>query len=252
MKQATLERWFAGTTRRHEAAAASTAIALFDNFGTSLYPFAQLGYNCKSYILKSEQPVAKRTAGVEFVHLHRGDATEVRDAIGRQNNAFIFAIPPCKNLCLAGARWWKRKRLRNSQFQSKELAFLEALCVAVEESGAPAALLTPTNSQIPRALNRRFVRVSPHEFGGYLSKDAEHPTNSFLPPQDGYTKSGLLLLRGGLSMPWKKPVKPIFKRVTLRNGARNMSPVMAARAPSAARALAPLGLCTALAAQFAQ
>ena len=51
------------------------------------------------------------------------EADDPRARAGRV--AFACALPSCVDLASAGARWWKKKRARNPNFQTEAIAALK-------------------------------------------------------------------------------------------------------------------------------
>lgn len=163
---------------------------------------------------------------------------------------FVFASPPCTNLCQAGARWWKTKRRLNADFQTIALDSLRVLIHTLDGLQVPYAVLTPHSPLIRSAFrDHKTHQFHPFEYGGYLnaepSNDSTLPT---IPSRDAFTKRTLVFLRN-TRMPWKRAVIPEFVTLTTKAGKRRrISPIFAHRKHKHLRHLAPRGFCHALAA----
>ena len=226
-------------------------VSLFDRYGVSLSPWADRGYACEAHDPSIDDRGLHRPTGVGGVTLHSSplkSADDVRAAVGdAQDVAFVIALPPCRDLCAAGARWWKRKKERNPAFQHIAKRFLKMLYSVLTELNVPFALLVPAGHHIQRCFPRPPFPFSPHHFGGFLPHRRPHPVFSSIPPQDAYTKRTLCITSPGVRLPAKNPVDPIFLRIPLkRGGFKRVSPLMFNRHNTAARHCPPLGFCTAL------
>jgi hypothetical protein len=174
---------------------------------------------------------------------------DVVAAIGT-DASFIVAMPPCRDLCAAGARWWTKKSGRDPGFQRQAARYLSDLYNTLVASSVPFVVLVPSSRLIKSCFPRKAFVFNPHEYGGFLPRDAPHPLFSTIPSQDAYTKRTLCFTSPGIRMPWKRPVPPTYVVVRLKNGkAKNLTPIMSDRRNRGARSAPPLGFCTALCAQ---
>jgi hypothetical protein len=163
--------------------------------------------------------------------------------------AFVVAMPPCRDLCAAGARWWKKKRRLNPDFQRVAEDYIRTLYSTLDSTGVPFIILVPSSPQIRRCFTRKAVDFSPHEFGGHLPVGVAHPLYTEIPAQDAYTKRTLCFAGHGVRIPWKKPVAPQFTAMRTKSGrSKRVSPIMASRSKTGARTAPPLGFCSAVAA----
>jgi hypothetical protein len=169
----------------------------------------------------------------------------VRDYQGRVDA--VLAFPPCVDLCVAGARWWKRKRQSNPAFQQDALDELKRLQRTLDEIGAPYAMVLPWSGPITRQFPASF-RTSPHEFGGWLDKTEEHPLFPLvIPKQDGYSKRTLVVLGNGMRVPRRRPVRAVWIERVLKTGKIKLfSPIMSHRKRTEARRCPPFGISSAL------
>ena len=103
---------------------------------------------------------------------------------------FVAAFPPCTNLAVSGARWFRDKGLRGL---IDGLELVERARDICEWSQAPWMLENPasTLSTYWREPDHLF---HPWEYGGWGDGD------------DGYTKTTCLWTGGGFRMPQRRPV----------------------------------------------
>lgn len=163
--------------------------------------------------------------------------------------ALAMAFPPCVDLCAAGARWWKKKREENPNFQLDAVERLKKTEQMLRSTGAPYCILTPGSVLIKKLWKDPDATISPFEFGGYLPENAAHPTHpNAIPKRDAYHKLTFVFSGNGFVLPRRKPVPPKWHRVVNKKTGkvRLVSPIFAARKHRAARKLAPLGFCEAV------
>jgi hypothetical protein len=163
-----------------------------------------------------------------------------------KNFDVILAFPPCVDLCVAGARWWRAKRKVNPNFQQDAVDDLRRLHKTLKKLTAPFAIVLPSSGQLRRLFPNAFV-TSPHEFGGWLN-DEEHPLYPLIVPKhDAYRKRTLVVLGNGMRVPKRKPVQPHVVEKALKNGkVKRLCPLLAHRKGREARRCPALGLCRAL------
>lgn len=208
-------------------------------------PWVESGYDAVA--LRSDGAV--QAAGVNAKIVDISDPVKVSAELQLIGDlAFVLAIPPCADLCAAGARWWKRKRERNANFQNEAAKSILELKRTLLDSQAPFCMILPASRVIRRLVGRPDLSFDPHEFGGYLSHNSAHPLfPDVVPPQDRYTKRSFAFVGNGAILPIKKSVPPTFTLIQLKNGKiKRVSPVLASRKNKQTRSLAPLGFCRAL------
>lgn len=115
----------------------------------------------------------------------------------------LFAFPPCTDVAVSGARWFKDKGL-GALVRSLEL--FDAAVRLAGWTGAPYLIENPvsTVSTYWRAPDHVF---DPCDYGGWLD-----------PPGDAYTKKTCLWTGNGFVMPPPKPVVPTEGSRMLRYG----------------------------------
>lgn len=239
----------AAATEAASSMARRRVVSLFDNSGLSVLPWLRRGFQCTSYDVVAAAS-ASNDGHVPVRAAKLGTSSELLACLGDLADlAFVVALPPCRDLCAAGARWWERKRRQNPDFQKTAEDFLRDLYKTLECTGVPFVILVPSSPHIRKCFTRKAVEFNPYEFGAYLGADAAHPLfPESIPKQDAYTKRTLCFAGHGVKIPWKKPVAPQFELVKTKSGRlKRISPIMKSRRKTGARTAPPLAFCTALA-----
>ncbi len=116
-------------------------VSLCDYSGVMVQPWLDAGYPCVTVDLR-------HPAGVTTDGLLTRIGCDVRDV--RQGDywwpsriAIVFAFPPCTNLAVSGARWFRSKGLRGL---IAGLEIVEACRDICESSGAPSMLENPVST----------------------------------------------------------------------------------------------------------
>jgi len=107
----------------------------------------------------------------------------------------IFAFPPCTNLAVSGARWFKEKGLKGLEEAIKVFSACIEIC---EKNNSPYMIENPVSTISTYWRKPDFV-FNPNEYGAYLT-----------PPGDEYTKKTCLWIGNGFVLPEKKPVEPVL------------------------------------------
>lgn len=249
--QTTLKGWLQSTRGRFcetRRPLPNTVVSLFDRHGLSLLPWKLKGYRCISIVERSSRGKTPIVSGIEVLELRHFNTDSILEQLpDARDVAFVVGLPPCRDLCSAGARWWKRKGAKDPDFQKRAVETLNGLLDMLDNFGVPYAVLVPANSRT--LLNRPYQRVSPHEFGRYIPDRSPHPLfPNVIPFNDAYTKRTFLYGGCGFVLPWKAPVPPVFTRILLKSGkTKRITPIMASRKSTQTRCVAPLGLCSAIA-----
>lgn len=119
----------------------------------------------------------------------------------------LYRLPACTDMAVSGARHFAKKSQVNpaSQAEACELARLVMYvgdkfeCKWVAEN--PVSVL----STLWRKPDHIF---SPHEYGGYLPEDDQHPIYpDYIKPRDAYPKTTCLWSGNGFIMPQRRPVQ---------------------------------------------
>lgn len=160
-------------------------LSMFDRTGNMLRPWADAGYRCMAVDLRHTTHEAD---GIEWV-----GADVAAWLPPRCEYRIVFAFPPCTDLAVSGARWYRTKGLGAL---AEALRLVDAGRQVCEWSDAPWMLENPvsTLSTYWREPDHRF---DPCDYGAYLD-----------PPGDAYTKRTCLWVGGGFVMPPARPVPP--------------------------------------------
>ena len=163
-------------------------LSLCDYTGNMVKPWAKAGYECICVDIR--HPAGEHTRdGITFV------GADIRYWLPpKKDYAIVFAFPPCTNLAVSGARWFKDKGLRGLIEGLELVERCRAIC---EWSGAPYMIENPV-STLSTYWRKPDYTFDPCDYGGYLN-----------PPGDAYTKKTCLWVGNGFVMPPKKPVPPV-------------------------------------------
>lgn len=252
--QPTLERWVKPQNNPktpNSTSPPNRVVTLFDRHSLAALAWAKRGFECTAFdepgVDASVNTPSVPGVNVELCKLQT--PSDILCCLGDLSTlAFVVALPPCTDLCAAGARWWSTKRLRDAEFQTKASSYLKALHKTLVDTRVKFCILVPSSPAIQRCFRTKPFRFSPHEFGGYQDPASTHPLfKDQIPARDAYTKRTLCYHSRGIKMPWKKAVVPQFRLVKLKSGkTKRLSPIMAKRG-GWARSVPPLAFCGALA-----
>lgn len=192
-------------------------ISIFDRTGNMVKPWADAGYLCHIVDIAHE-PGEHRDGNVVRI------GADVRTWLPpRGDIAAAFFFPPCTDLAVSGARWFRGKGLF-SLASAIEL-FAHAAKLA-EWTGAPYLIENPV-STISTYWRKPDHVFDPCDYAGYPGGG-----------DDLYTKRTCLWVGGGFTMPPKRRLDPI-------HGSRmHLLPPSADRA--ALRSATPHGFATAV------
>jgi hypothetical protein len=195
-----------------------TVVSLFDRSGNMVRPWIEAGYRAITVDLQPAPEMAGR------VHI-RADVLGLDDEFAAQfSPAAVFAFPPCTDLAVSGARWFRDKGLAGliGGLQLVE----KARCIC-EASGAPWMIENPV-STLATYWRQPDVTFDPWEFAGWAPD----------PESEGYTKRTCLWTGGGFLPPEKRRVEP-----TLGSMMHRMPP---SETRANDRAVTPLGFAYAV------
>ena len=157
-----------------------TAIFLFDRTGNMARPWADAGYRCICYDIQHVGRTVRD--GIVF---QQWDALLGAPAIPVDSTVvFGFAFPPCTDLAVSGARWFKEKGLR------RLAQAIEMVAVADEflrSLGVPYGIENPV-SVISSHWRKPDYTFHPYEFTGFEL-------------DDNYKKKTCVWAGGGFEMP---------------------------------------------------
>jgi len=175
-------------------------VSLCDYTANMVRPWAEAGYLCYCVDLQ-HAPGERKEGSIVFV------GADVREWLPPCCEvAIVFAFPPCTDVAVSGARWFKDKGL-GALIRSLQL--FDACVRLAEWSQAPYMIENPVTA-VSTHWRKPDHLFDPCDFGGYLT-----------PPADAYTKRTCLWTGNGFSMPTPRPVAPTEGSRMHRIGPRN-------------------------------
>jgi hypothetical protein len=166
-----------------------TVLSLCDRTGNMVRSWAEAGFECICVDLR--HPAGTHLSdGITYV------GADVRIWIPPMDREYaaVFAFPPCTDMAVSGARWFRDKGLA-SLIESLEI--VEACRRICEASGAPYMIENPV-STLSTYWREPDCVFDPCDYGGYLS-----------PAGDNYTKKTCLWTGNGFIMPSSRRVEPV-------------------------------------------
>lgn len=161
-------------------------LSLCDYTGNMVQPWLEAGYPCT--IVDIQHPPTETTEG-----LLTTVGADLFDWIPTLDEyALVFAFPPCTDLAVSGARWFRTKGLSRL---AEALALVDRCKKICEWAGVPWMIENPI-STLATYWRKPDHTFDPCDYGGY---DA---------PQDAYTKRTCLWTGSGFVMPEPRPVAP--------------------------------------------
>tara|TARA_R110000851_G_scaffold327486_1_gene497119 strand:+ start:244 stop:1068 length:825 start_codon:yes stop_codon:yes gene_type:complete len=194
-------------------------ISLYDFTGEALRPWAEAGYQCFAYdIQHNPSPMGPMQpsnfepfnggGNIFFIHADLYDPKTSLKIIARHNNKVVFlsAFPPCTDLAVSGAMWWKRKGEANPDFQKDAASHVERCAMVGDAFDCPYYIENPIGA-LTRLWRKPDHKFDPCDFGGYLSEDDVHPRwPEIIPPRDAYRKKTCLWVGNRFKMPTHRQV----------------------------------------------
>ncbi len=206
-----------------------TVLSLCDRTGNMARPWADAGYDCLCIDIQHEG--IHKDGRITYI------GADLREWLPPPRKyAIVFAFPPCTNLAVSGARWFRGKGIGGL---SEAIELVEACRRICEWAEAPWMLENPV-SVLSSYWRKPDYTFDPCDYGGYLD-----------PPGDAYTKKTCLWTGGGFIMPDKRPVAPtegskmhLLPPSDNRGELRSITPEGFARAVMLANAGRCTPLCT--------
>ena len=184
-------------------------ICLFDENGLSAEPWAESNdYIVYCYDIAHKEESSK--GNIVFVPWDVEDKACHNDMMFRHSGKvkMILSFPPCTDLAVSGAAWFKDKKKKNPWYREQALDMVMYARDAAEELGVPWVIENPV-SVISTEWRKPDHIFHPYEYGGYLDEDDVHPMYpKYIAPRDAYTKKTCYWTGNGFKMPIAKPVKP--------------------------------------------
>lgn len=168
-------------------------LSLCDFTGNMCRPWADAGYECVAVDVKHRQQAIPIVIGNGSIEYRYGDVTKMGLGSSVVPIKAVFAFPPCTDLAVSGARYFKDKGM---QRLIDALKIVEACRLLCEHAGVPYMIENPVSTLSTYWRKPDYV-FDPCDYGGYLN-----------PPVDAYTKKTCLWAGGGFIMPKPKRVSP--------------------------------------------
>lgn len=164
----------------------NTVISLCDYTGNMVKPWLNAGYH--AIIV---DPQHENTSTEEGLTKFAGTIEEAMPTISeliRTNKvSAVFGFPPCTDMAVSGARWFKTKYAADKLFQAKAVMIAEQCRTIGRMSGAPWFVENPV-SVLSSAFGKPQHTFNPADYTAYE-------------PADNYTKKTCLWTGGGFVMP---------------------------------------------------
>lgn len=163
-----------------------TVISLCDLTGNMVQPWIDAGYRA---FLVDPQHGTTRTEGT--VTKFAGTVEDAMPLISRHIQsgqvAAVFGFPPCTDMAVSGARWFRSKYEADKLFQAKAVMVAEQCRTIGRLSGAPWFVENPV-SVLASAFGKPQHTFHPADYTAHE-------------PADNYTKKTCLWTGGGFVMP---------------------------------------------------
>ena len=173
-----------------------TVISLCDLTGNMVQPWIEAGYSALLVDPQhGETTIEPGKVDYQFIQRFAGTVEEAAELIGayfrEEEVAMVFGFPPCTDMAVSGARWFKTKYEADKLFQAKAVMVAEQCRTIGRLSGAPWFVENPV-SVLASAFGKPQHTFHPADFTAFE-------------PNDNYTKKTCLWTGGGFIMP--KPAK---------------------------------------------
>uniref|UniRef100_UPI003F499BD6 hypothetical protein n=1 Tax=Arthrobacter silvisoli TaxID=2291022 RepID=UPI003F499BD6 len=168
-----------------------TVISLCDLTGNMVQPWVEAGYSALLVDPQHGETTVELAGPWNQVTKFAGtieDAMEYIGAYVRSSHvAMVFGFPPCTDMAVSGARWFRDKYEADKLFQAKAVMVAEQCRTIGRISGAPYMVENPV-SVLASAFGKPQHTFHPADFTAYE-------------PADNYTKKTCLWTGGGFRMP---------------------------------------------------
>jgi len=163
-----------------------TVISLCDLTGNMVKPWIEAGYH--AFLVDPQHGTSRFEGGLTK---WAGTVEDAMDAVGKLirsgDVAMVFGFPPCTDMAVSGARWFKDKYAKDALFQAKAVMIAEQCRTIGRLSGAPYMVENPV-SVLASAFGKPQHSFHPADYTAYEAGD-------------NYTKKTCLWTGGGFVMP---------------------------------------------------
>lgn len=168
-------------------------VSLCDLTGHMVQPWVDAGY--RAILVDPQHPAGVTVNGLITRVGHVIDSPETWGVLRDLDRvAMVAGFPPCTDLAVSGARWFKLKAEKDPAFQFKAMQVVWQCHVIAEMLGAPYLIENPVGRV------SSFWRKPDHIF---------HPFHyAAIEPNDHYTKATCLWTGNGLVMPDRAELGP--------------------------------------------
>lgn len=161
-------------------------ISLCDLTGQMVAPWVEAGY--RAILVDPQHGTSSDDGRVLRLAATIVEAMPIlADEMQRHDVAFVAGFPPCTDMAVSGARWFKDKHAADPMFQAKAVAVAEQCRTIGAISGAPFIVENPV-SVLARVFGPSDHHFHPWQYAG-------------LEPRDNYTKRTNLWTGNGFVMP---------------------------------------------------
>lgn len=165
-----------------------TVLSICDRTGNMVRPWAEAGYPC--LIVDEQHPAGSS----EFAENVTAIGVDIHHWIPpKREYAFVSAFPPCTNLAVSGARWFREKGMAGL---IQGLQIVERCRLICEWCEAPWMLENPV-SVLASYWRKPDYTFHPWHYAGWFTLNDER-----------YYKRTCLWVGGGFRMPTPLPIEP--------------------------------------------
>jgi hypothetical protein len=171
-------------------------ISCFDLTCIMVQPWADAGYTV--HVVDVQHPAGRTTDGNITrwgMCVYDWEKTFFAANPGiEKRTAFASFFPPCTDLAVSGARWFKKKKRKNPAYRQEAMDLVYWSDSIGRRLGCPYFIENPV-SIISSEWRPPDYYFHPYEFGGHGDE------------QDGYKKTTCLWVGGGFRVPERSPVR---------------------------------------------
>lgn len=165
-------------------------LSLYDRSGRMVEPWVDAGHFCT--IIDIEETRCENP----YVTAIQADLRNWKPNIPEYD--VVFGFPPCTDLAVSGARWFKTKAAKNPSFQEEALELFDKVFEIGRLVNAKVIMAENPISVISTKRRKPNYKFHPYEFAGYLDN----------PELEAYKKTTCLWTEGEFIFPERKAVSP--------------------------------------------